>query len=74
MLIFIKNIREAAKFIGVQQSTISKYIRKNNFYLGRGLLVYISFTALDEITKSEAYKEAIYKLDNLKVKQKNIPK
>lgn len=56
--------REAAKFIGVQQSTISKYIRKNNFYLGRGYLVYKSSTALDEITKSEAYKEAIYKLDN----------
>nr|ATI20437.1 GIY-YIG endonuclease [Juglanconis juglandina] len=56
--------REAAKFIGVQQSTISKYIRKDNFYLGRGFLVYKSFTALDEITKSEAYKEAIYKLDN----------
>lgn len=56
--------REAAKFIGIQQSTISKYIRKNNFYMGRGFLVYKSSTTLDEITNSQAYKEATYKLDN----------
>lgn len=56
--------REAAKFIGVQQSTISSHIRNNNFYLGKGFLVYKSSRTLDEITKSEAYKDAIYKLEN----------
>lgn len=34
--------REAAKFIGVNQSLIAKYINKQNFYLGRGFFVYKS--------------------------------
>lgn len=60
--------REAAKFIGVQQSTISSHIRKNKFYLGKGFLVYKSSIRLDEITNSEAYKEAVYKFENQGVK------
>lgn len=28
--------REAAKFIGINQSALTKYIRKQKFYLGRG--------------------------------------
>lgn len=55
---------DAAKFIGLNQSTIAKYISKNHFYLGGGFLVYKSSIALDEIFSSVAYKEAIYKLEN----------
>lgn len=56
--------RDAAKFIGLNQSTIAKYISKNHFYLGGGFLVYKSSIALDDIFSSVAYKEAIYKLEN----------
>lgn len=58
------NLRKVADFIGIHRSYLSKSIKEQKFYLGRGYLVYKSFTSLDDITNSEAYKEAIYKLDN----------
>lgn len=48
---------DAANFIGITRGAISKYMIKQNFYLGRGFLVYKSSTALDDIINSEAYKE-----------------
>lgn len=51
--------REAAVFIGINQSTLAKYTSKQNFYLGRGFLVYKSFSDLGGICASEAYKTAI---------------
>jgi len=60
----IKNFvsgREAAKFIGMHQSGLAKYISKQNFYLGRGFLVYKSDHSYEEIIKSEAYQKALIK-------------
>lgn len=53
--------REAAKFIGMHQSGLAKYINKQNFYLGRGFLVYKSDHSYEEIIKSEAYQKALLK-------------
>lgn len=50
--------RKAAEFIGVHHSYLAKSIKNNKFYLGRGFLVYKSFTCLDDIYSSEAYKVA----------------
>lgn len=50
---------EAAVFIGINQSTLAKYISKQDFYLGRGFFVYKSFSNLEGIYASEAYKKAI---------------
>jgi len=60
----IKNFvsgREAAKFIGMNQSGLAKYISKQNFYLGRGFLVYKSDHSYEEIIKSEAYQKTLIK-------------
>lgn len=54
---FISN-REAAKFIGINQSGLSRSIAKNNFYFGQGFLVFKSSTDLDSILNCEAYKKA----------------
>jgi hypothetical protein len=51
--------REAAVFIGINQSALAKYISKQDFYLGRGFFVYKSFSNLEGIYASEAYKKAI---------------
>ena len=51
---------EAAVFIGINQSTLAKYISKQDFsYAGRGFFVYKSFSNLEGIYASEAYKKAI---------------
>jgi hypothetical protein len=52
--------REAAVFIGINQSALAKYISKQDFYLGRGFFVYKSFSNLDGIYASEAYKKSYY--------------
>ena len=65
------SIRKAAEFIGVRRSYLPKdgwgrysYLAKsiinNKFYLGRGFLVYKSFTSLEDIYSSEAYKVAAH--------------
>ncbi len=51
--------REAAMFIGIHQSGLAKYIKKQEFYLGQGFFVYKSSYDLDSIYKSETYKLAI---------------
>ena len=56
---FISGIK-AAVFIGIYQRAVAKYISKQNFYLGRGFFVYISFSNLDDIYASEAYKKLLW--------------
>jgi len=46
---------KAAEFIGIHHSYIGKNVKKNNFLLGEGFLVYKSFIDLVEIINSEAY-------------------
>lgn len=52
------SMRKAAEFIGIHHSYLAKSMEKNKFYLGRGFLVYKSFTSLEDIYSSEEYKEA----------------
>nr|WDW20834.1 hypothetical protein [Valsa mali var. pyri (nom. inval.)] len=49
---------EAAKFIGINQSGLSKYISKKFFYLDRGFFVYKSSFDKEMILNSDAYKKA----------------
>lgn len=48
-------VTEAAKFIGINRSFLFKSIKDKKFYLGRGFLIYRSFTPLQDIISSEAY-------------------
>jgi hypothetical protein len=56
--IFI-SIRKVAEYINIHPSYIAKSISLNKFYLGRGFLVYMSYTTHEEILNSESYKVAI---------------
>lgn len=65
-LVFV-SVRKAAYFYwvaGPHQSYIAKSLIIKNFYLGRGFLVYKSYTSLEKIIKSEPYKEASTNLNN----------
>lgn len=66
--------REAAKFIGINQSALAKYISKQNFYLGRGFLVYKSSTDLKVLLESEAYLKAIARVENPHLKHSEASK
>lgn len=60
---FISGIK-AAKFIGINQSELAKILIKYKFYLGRDFFVYKSYTNLDSIYNSEAYKIVISKAES----------
>lgn len=64
--------REAAKFIGINQSGLAKYLSKQNFYLGRGYLVHKSDITFDEVIKSEAYQKALGKLKSLEKSESEL--
>jgi hypothetical protein len=70
------SIRKAAEYIGIHQSFIAKSIKLNKFYIGKGYLIYKSYTIEEEILNSEVYKEAVGVKDGtiLKVKHTEASK
>lgn len=65
------SIRKAAEYIGIHPSSIAKSIKLNKFYIGRGYLIYKSYTTEEEILNSEVYKEAVGLKDGTILKLKH---
>lgn len=74
---FNSNLK-AAEFIGKAASTLYVIIKRKNFYLNKEYLVYKSSTPFEEIVNSDAYKEAVFLLNDTEssssLKIEKVPK